>query len=138
MLTNRDLSALIIDENTKFRNEFKTKLGSYGYLVDQATSGFHGLTLLEQKEEESKPYDIVVLEMNMSEMPGFEVLSLIRDRYRLTQLPIIACTKNASAEDQEEFMVQGASSYLDKSVGMQIFLDSIKFELNNILTRKNR
>lgn len=135
MANKQRVMILLVDESSKFRNDVRTQISSMG-LVEQATSGFHALHLLEQKEEEGAPYDLIVVEHKMKEMKGQEVINLIRDRYRLTELSIVAYSEKVSEQDEQILLEAGASQVISKSNGFDKFILTVKNEIKSIDKRK--
>lgn len=99
---------LIIDDNPKYLAD---ALPLYGYEVDVATDGMQGLKKLTS---ENSDYDMVLLDVMMPNMDGWETLKAIRVNKRLENIPVIMIT--ALNEEQKEIsgLKFGADDYVVK------------------------
>jgi signal transduction histidine kinase/CheY-like chemotaxis protein/HAMP domain-containing protein len=91
------------------------------------------LTAMDGKEAismaESNPVDIVLMDMMMPELDGFEAISRLRKNARFRQLPIIAVTAKAMAGDRERCIQAGASDYISKPVDIDQLLSLLRIWL---------
>ena len=99
---------LIIDDSPKYLAD---ALPLYGYEVDVATDGMQGLKKLTS---ENSDYDMVLLDVMMPKMNGWETLKAIRVNKRLENIPVIMIT--ALNEEQKEIsgLKFGADDYVVK------------------------
>src|SRR2546430_8377676 len=81
-----------------------------GYDVRVAADGMEAWLLLQ-----SQPCDLLVSDVQMPRLDGFELTQQIRADQRLKQLPVILVTALASREDRERGMKAGADAYIVKS-----------------------
>jgi CheY-like chemotaxis protein len=91
------------------------------------------LTAMDGKEAlsiaEGNPVDIVLMDMMMPEMDGFEAITRIRRNHRFRHLPIIAVTAKAMAGDREKCIQAGASDYISKPVDIDQLLSLLRIWL---------
>ena len=97
---------LIIDDNPKLLED---ALPMYGYDVKVATDGLVGLKILN---EESDPFDLILLDVVMPNLDGWETLKSIREHDKTKHIPILMLT--AVNEENKQFSVLkfGADDYI--------------------------
>ena len=116
------MSKILIIEDDPYVLKFYARLFALGkYEVEMAGSGKEGL----EKARASKP-SLILLDIMMPEMDGYEAMHQIRHTLKLHQLPIIALTAKAMAGDREKCIAAGASDYITKPVDIQKLLTLIK------------
>ena len=118
---------LIVDDDA--RNIFATTsiLERYDMNVFNAESGRGGIEMLEAIGD----IDIVLMDIMMPEMDGFEAIKLIREKERFADLPIIALTAKAMPEDRAKCMQVGASDYIVKPVDAPQLVSLLRVWLYN-------
>lgn len=126
-LHNRDAmlegkKILIVDDD--MRNLFAVSriLEEKGLHVLKAEDGVKALEILESIPE----VDLVLLDIMMPVMDGYQTLKKIREQSRFTHLPVIALTAKAMKEDREKCIVAGANDYLSKPVDVDKLLSMMR------------
>lgn len=119
---------LLVDEKSKFRQDLGVKLAAKGYKIEQAQSGFHAMHMVENDE-----YDIVVVAEKGKEMSGQEVLGLIRDKYKRSQVAVFIMGFKTTDEERELFVSLGANGFIPIEKGPNHAL-----ELIESLVKENR
>lgn len=102
---------LIIDDDTRNIFALSAVLKSRQFECVSAGSAIEGLDKLSNDES----IGIVLLDMMMPEMDGYETIRLIREGY-YKELPIIAVTAQAMVGDKEKCLEAGANAYLAKPI----------------------
>ena len=106
------MKVLLIDDSTTMRKIQRRALSSLGIEnVEEASNGREGVDKLQA---ENYSYNIVLLDMNMPEMGGMEVLKTVRADPKSNNIPIIMCTSVADKEQVMEAIKSGASNYVVK------------------------
>jgi CheY-like chemotaxis protein len=82
-----------------------------GLVVDVAETGLEALTLLA-----SQPYALVLMDMQLPGMDGLQATRALRKLPGCTQLPVLAMTANAFAEDREQCLQAGMDDFISKPV----------------------
>lgn len=92
-----------------------------GLELAEADGGRSGIARLE-----TDPFDVLLLDLRMPEMDGFDVMRDLRARNdHLRDLPIIVVTADASPGLEEECVATGADAVLYKPIAMQLLFDTI-------------
>jgi HPt (histidine-containing phosphotransfer) domain-containing protein/CheY-like chemotaxis protein len=107
------LHVLLTDDNAFNQKVGVLKLQKYGHTVVVAGSGREALARLEQEK-----FDLVLMDVQMPEMDGFEATGIIRTREKETgqHMPIIAMTGRAMKGDREQCLAAGMDGYVTKPV----------------------
>ncbi|KLU55063.1 hypothetical protein EL84_23545 [Paenibacillus sp. VT-400] len=119
---------LVVDDDIRNVYALANALEQYGMNVISAQNGYECLELLERGGV--KP-DIIMMDIMMPELDGYETTRQIRERLGLTQLPIIALTAKAMKEDREKCIAAGASDYLSKPLNIKDVLSRMKLWMNH-------
>jgi len=106
----RQLSVLVVEDSITSRTLLKNILEASGYRVKTAIDGSDAMSILKTEE-----FDIVVSDVEMPRMNGFELTAAIRRDKKLAELPLILVTGLESREDREHGIDVGASAYIVKS-----------------------
>ena len=109
---------LVVDDNPKY---LKDVLPMYGYEVTVASDGYQALKILGNKDQK---FDIVILDIMMPNMDGWETLKAIRNNEDMETLPVIMLTAVDSEQKQISGLKFGADDYIVKP-----------FTLPNLLAR---
>ena len=108
MVTNQR-TVLIIEDNPDLQIIYKIHFENYGYRVESATDGLQGITDIVGKEP-----DVVLLDIMMPKMDGYEVLEGLRHNSSI-DVPVIVCSNLSQKEDIKKVYASGADLYLRKS-----------------------
>jgi CheY-like chemotaxis protein len=101
---------LIVDDDTGTLFALSQLLADHGVRVLKAEDGEKALRVLQQELD----VDLVLMDIMMPVMDGYEAIGKIRAQERFRNLPIIALTAKAMAEDRQRCLTAGASDYLPK------------------------
>ena len=117
---------LIIDDEPDLIKMTTFVLENAGYEVYSATDGKTGL----KKFEEVKP-DLILLDIIMPDMDGFEVLYILRNNYpEIQQVPVVILTVKKDIESGFQARGFGATEYIVKPVDPKELIDKIEKELS--------
>jgi CheY-like chemotaxis protein len=111
---------LVVDDEADTLSLIELTLGQAGYTVVSAMSGEEALQKLEGDR-----FDVVLLDIMMPEVSGFEVLTRLRGAPKPPP-PVIILTARGRAEDRERGKVLGACAYLIKPVTRGELLDTVQ------------
>ncbi|MFL5512842.1 MAG: response regulator, partial [Gemmatimonadales bacterium] len=119
-LTGR--KALIVDDDVRNIFALTTFLERSEMKVVYAESGRDGIARLQDTPD----VDVVLMDVMMPEMDGYETMRAIREMPRFRNLPIIAVTAKAMKGDREKCIDAGASDYIAKPVDMDQLLSLLR------------
>ncbi|WP_326690776.1 HAMP domain-containing protein [Streptomyces sp. NBC_01795] len=114
-------NVLIVDDD--IRNVFALThvLSRVGITVKYAENGREGLEVLDRSPEVA----LVLMDIMMPEMNGYEAIQSIRNTPRLAELPVIALTAKAMSGDSEKALESGADAYISKPVNLDELLQAM-------------
>ena len=98
---------LIIDDNPKLMED---TLPMYGYDVRVATDGLLGLKILDEEQD----FDLVILDVVMPNLDGWETIKAIRKSDKISHIPVIMLTSVSDANKQISGLKFGADDYIVK------------------------
>jgi len=118
----RKLEILLAEDNLVNQKVAVTMLGKHGHATVVANNGIEALSALERQA-----FDLVLMDVEMPVMNGFEATAAIRERERSTgkHLPIVAMTAHAMKGDEERCLEVGMDAYLSKPIQSQKLMEVI-------------
>lgn len=113
---------LVVEDSITIRTMLKTMIENGGYIVKTAVDGQDGYETLMKEE-----FDMLVSDVEMPRMNGFELTSMVRQNGAFTDMPIVLVTGRDKPEDRKKGMEAGANAYIIKgSFEKSNLLDSIQ------------
>ncbi len=119
-------TALLVDDDARNIFALSSVLERRGMKVLTATTGSEAVALVESNPEIA----IVLMDIMMPQMDGYQTIGVIRENPALRRLPIIALTAKAMKGDREKCLEAGASDYLAKPVNTEQLLLAIRMWLH--------
>ena len=119
-------TALLVDDDARNIFALSSVLERRGMKVLTATTGSEAVTLVEANPEIA----IVLMDIMMPQMDGYQTIGVIRENPSFRRLPIIALTAKAMKGDREKCLEAGASDYLAKPVNTEQLLLAIRMWLH--------
>lgn len=107
-----DKRIMVVDDDMRNAFALSRILEQRGMKIILANDGRHAMELLAQESS----VDLILMDIMMPLMDGYQTIAAIRDQGQFWNLPIIALTAKALPEDKEKCMAAGASDYLAKPV----------------------
>jgi signal transduction histidine kinase/DNA-binding response OmpR family regulator/CHASE3 domain sensor protein len=115
-------TVLIADDDVRNIFSLSKSLETYKMNVITALDGKEALKKLNENPE----IDVVLLDMMMPQMDGYETARRIRDNYKWKNLPVIAVTAKAMTGDREKCINAGASDYITKPVDIDQLISLLR------------
>jgi len=117
---------LVVDDSEVLRRIVVFNLVRNGYTVSEASDGEEAL----QKLKESTP-DLVILDIMMPKMNGFEVLKVMKQDENLSKVPVIVLTAKGGENDLQEGLKLGADIFLTKPFSPGRLVEEVQRVINN-------
>jgi CheY-like chemotaxis protein len=116
---------LVVDDDVRNIFAITSVLERQGMHVLYAENGRDGIAMLKQTPD----IDVVLMDIMMPEMDGYEAMAEIRMTAEFKSLPIIALTAKAMKGDREKAIDAGASDYITKPVDIQQLVSLLRIWL---------
>jgi two-component system cell cycle response regulator DivK len=109
-------NVLYIEDNPDNMTLVKRALEARGYCLLEAVNGLDGVAAAEREE-----VDLILLDINLPDIDGYEVAKRIRSstKHTLAYIPIIAVTANALKGDAEKALGAGCDVYMSKPINIR-------------------
>ncbi len=118
-------SLLVVDDEEINRDVLSRRLVQRGYRVAVAADGRQALQMLM-----TQPFDLVLLDIMMPGMSGFEVLTILRQSHSAVELPVIMATASDQSRDIVAALTLGANDYVTKPLDFPVVLARIRTQLS--------
>jgi PAS domain S-box-containing protein len=115
----KNIKVLVVEDIALNQLLMKTFLDDFGFEHDIAANGKIAINMLQEKS-----YDIVLMDLQMPEMNGFEAARYIRSILKY-QIPIIALTADVTTADLEKCKAMGMNDYISKPVDEKLLYNKI-------------
>lgn len=119
-----EVRILYIEDNAENRLLVRRILEAEGYAVLEATDGPSGL----ETAASTKP-DMILLDINLPEIDGYDLARRFRNTPGLQQVPILAVTANVMQGDRERTLEAGCDGYIQKPIDVDRLPDQIRAAL---------
>jgi CheY-like chemotaxis protein len=116
-----DKRVLVVDDDIRNVFALTSALEQHGMKVVHAESGKEAIELLK----ESSDVDLVLMDVMMPGLDGFDTMRIIRQLDGYKTLPIVAVTAKAMAGDRERCLEAGANDYIAKPVNVDVLLATL-------------
>ena len=120
---------LVVDDQQEILELTETVLASGGYSISTASSGDEALGQLSRE-----PFDLVLLDINMPDMDGWETLRLLRADEQLADLAVVMFSVKGDVSDKVHSLQEGASGYITKP----FVVDELVARVRRVLESKQR
>lgn len=121
----RGLRVLGVDDNATNRKIISSMVEGFGCRVEMAESGQQALEMLHSAHKHGHPFQVILLDMQMPNMDGEQIVQAIKSDPQLQEIKIIILTSVGHYSDAARLQSLGVSDYLLKPVKLQALHDSI-------------
>ena len=112
---------LIVDDDDRLREFVRVNLEMEGYAVREASNADEGLKALEEE-----PPDLILLDVMMPQVDGWEMLQLVQERHGVGAIPVIMFSGKVDEESLKTAAARGAQGFIGKPFNPQQLIDSTK------------
>jgi two-component system KDP operon response regulator KdpE len=119
------IKVLVIDDEPPIRKLLRMGLSTQGYAVLEAPNGKTALEILKQEP------DLVILDLGLPDIPGHELLRMIRDRNE--RVPVVVLSSRGDEAGKVQALDLGADDYVTKPFGMEELLARMRAALRHQL-----
>jgi len=122
---------LFVDDEEQIRKLLSTWLARHGYEVTVASDGWEALKAIRAKAP-----DLVITDVNMPNMNGFELTRRMRADHRTARIPVVMLSARKQADDVLTGYAEGADEYIPKPVEMAVLAAKIEVLIKRFRTTK--
>lgn len=122
---------LVVDDERTLCDVLKLNLNIEGYQVDTAFSAEEAMNM------DLSSYQLILLDVMMGEMSGFDFMTWLRNKHETSLTPVIFCTAKSDEEHRIEGLMRGADDYICKPFSMKELLLRVKGVLRRTKNIKN-
>jgi two-component system sensor histidine kinase/response regulator len=128
--SSHQFNILLVEDNAVNQQLAVRMLQKFGHTVKVAENGKEALTNMDNES-----FDLILMDVQMPEMDGFEATAAIRERERITctHIPIIAMTAHAMKGDQERCLEAGMDDYVSKPVQAKILFEAVENAISSLM-----
>jgi DNA-binding response OmpR family regulator len=117
-----DIRLLIVDDNVATRYALRRRFEQQGYVIDEAGTGTEGLALIAQTD-----YDALILDVNLPDMTGFDIVRQIRQQPRTALVPVVhVSAASIQPHDIITGLETGADAYLTHPIDPEILMATLR------------
>ena len=111
---------LYIEDDPANRILVRRVMEAQGYRVLEAENGMQGLELAQTER-----FGVILVDIHMPEMDGFEVMAHLREMPQTASVPIIALTAMVMKGDRERTLEAGCSGYIEKPIDVDLLPEQV-------------
>ena len=116
--------AWVVEDNDANYELVEFLLAESGWEVERASDSSQFAALLG-----GEPPDVVLLDMHLPDVPGIDLLHLLRSVPGLERVPVLALTAHAMRGDRERFLAAGCDAYISKPIDTATFVATVESAL---------
>jgi CheY-like chemotaxis protein len=117
---------LYIEDNLAHSRLVRKMLEPVGYLILEAVDGLQGIAVAARERP-----DLVLLDFNLPDLDGFEIISRLRSDRTLCEVPVVAVTASTDGSTVMEFIAAGFDAFVPKPVDRKQLIETVQSILSN-------
>jgi CheY-like chemotaxis protein len=114
-----DVRVLLVEDNSVNMMIGVALLDHWGARVTEAADGAQALAAVERAAAAGQPFQVVLMDLQMPGMSGYQATEALRRQYDAVQLPVIALTAAALVSERERALAAGMNGFLTKPIDPQ-------------------
>ncbi len=125
-MQNKKLSSpliMVVDDSRTIRAIAKSMLEHHQYQIVTAEDG---IDALEKLDKQNPSPDLILLDIDMPRMDGFEFATVVSNNEKLKQIPIIVITSRIAEQNKEKALSLGAKKFIEKPFEEQTLIEAIR------------
>ena len=112
----RGARVLLVEDNPVNMLIGVALLEQWGMVVEQAEDGMLALAAIERASTQGRPFDVVLMDVQMPGISGYETTRRVRESWTAAQLPVIALTAAALVSERERALASGMNDFVTKPI----------------------
>lgn len=117
---------LVVEDARILRKMLVKILQEKGIIVDEAGNGHEALALLRRSKSVNQPYDLIITDLMMPEMDGWELIDQLIERKYFPGIPVIVITATASVDSVKRCARAGVRHYIVKPFETMRVVDTVR------------
>jgi two-component system response regulator ResD len=117
----RSQRILVVDDDHGVQDVTRVVLSGAGYEVQAVSSGFEALDLAGEQS-----FDLILLDINMPGMDGWETLRLLRADEAMNRVPVVMFSIKGEVQDKVQGLQEGASDYITKPFVVDTLIERVQ------------
>ncbi len=127
-LDHQPLHLLVVEDNDVNRIVITKYLKDWNFTYDCVSDGLTALELIERNK-----YDVILLDVEMPGMKGYDVVKYIRNELKMPDQPVVAMTAHANKEEEQKCLNAGMNDYISKPFNP----DDLKLIIYSVIGKRN-
>ena len=125
-MSNKENKILVVDDSTTNIVLLEAVLNEKGYTIQTALNAKEAYALIEKD-----PPDVILLDLLMPRISGFDFLKEIRSKETTKHIPVIVVSAVTDEENIEKILAMGATDYIKKPIDLQYLVEKVESLLHN-------
>lgn len=124
--SRRVIRVLVVDDSQLIRMIVRKHLESRGMIVEEATNGHEAFTALRRARNSGAPIDVILSDLMMPEMDGFEFVKRLREKPEFMHIPVVISSTRSDPESVLQCKKFGIRGYILKPFNPQRLIQTIE------------